>query len=151
MSEPVVIEVHGTPAPQGSKIRNRYGAVYESNRNVAPWREAIRAEAQRQVLVPLAGAVFCRITFRMPRPQGHYGTGRNAGRVRNGAPGLPAGKPDIDKLARAVLDGLTDGGAWKDDGQVIKLDAMKMYALPGMPTGCRIELHCADAISGERT
>jgi crossover junction endodeoxyribonuclease RusA len=147
MSEPVVIEVHGTPAPQGSKIRNRYGAVYESNRNVKPWREAIRAEVQRQVLVPLAGAVICRITFRMPRPQGHYGTGRNAGQIRKGAPGLPAGKPDIDKLVRAVLDGLTDGGAWKDDGQVVKIDAMKVYTATGTPTGCWIELREI----GERT
>ena len=145
----MVIEVHGTPAPQGSKIRNRYGAVYESNRNVAPWREAIRAEVQRQVLVPLAGAVVCEIVFRMPRPKGHYGTGRNAEYVRKGAPGSPASKPDLDKLVRAVLDGLTDGGAWKDDGQVVALAARKMYAWPGTPTGCRIALYEAD--SGERT
>lgn len=145
MSEPVVIEVHGTPAPQGSKIRNRYGAVYESNRNVAPWREAIRAEVQRQVLVPLAGGVVCEVVFRMPRPQGHYGTGRNAGSVRKGAPGEPAGKPDLDKLCRAVLDGLTDGGAWKDDGQVVALAARKTYALPGIPAGCRITLHETNA------
>jgi Holliday junction resolvase RusA-like endonuclease len=125
--------------------------VYESNRNVAPWREAIRAEVQRQVMVPLAGAVACEITFRMPRPQGHYGTGRNAGQVRKGAPDFPASKPDLDKLCRAVLDGLTDGGAWKDDGQVVMLLAGKIYPEPGMPTGCRITLHCAAAISGERT
>jgi crossover junction endodeoxyribonuclease RusA len=152
MSEPVVIEVHGTPAPQGSKIRNRYGAVYESNRNVKPWREAIRAEVQRQALVPLAGAVYCRITFWMPRPTGHYGTGRNAGTVRKSAPDYPAGKPDVDKLARAVLDGLTDGGAWKDDSQVVTLTARKAYALPGIPPGCVIMLYeldaHADAISG---
>ena len=147
MTGPVVIEVHGTPAPQGSKIRNRYGAVYESNRNVAPWREAIRAEAQRQVLVPLAGPVLCRITFRMPRPKGHYGTGRNAGQVRNGAPEFPASKPDIDKLARAVLDGLTDGGAWKDDSQVVTLIVHKVYAQASAPPGCWIRLE----ETGERT
>jgi len=138
---PVVIEVRGIPAPQGSKIRNRYGAVYESNRAVGPWREAIRAEVQRQILAPLAGAVICEITFRLGRPKGHYGTGRNAGSVRPGAPAVPAGKPDLDKLCRAVLDGLTDGHAWKDDGQVFTLIARKVYALPGMPTGCRITLH----------
>ena len=108
MTGPVVIEVHGTPAPQGSKIRNRYGAVYESNRNVAPWREAIRAEVQRQVLVPLAGAVLCRITFRMPRPKGHYGTGRNAGQVRNGAPECqPASRTLTSWPARSLTDSQT--------------------------------------------
>jgi Holliday junction resolvase RusA-like endonuclease len=149
----VVIEVHGIPAPQGSKVRNRYGAIYESGKTVAPWREAIRAEVQRQVTVPLAGAVRCWITFRLPRPRGHYGTGRNGGTIRHSAPVYPAGRPDLDKLARAVLDGLTDGGAWKDDGQVVMLLAQKVYALPGMPAGCRIELHVtdasADAISGD--
>jgi crossover junction endodeoxyribonuclease RusA len=145
MSEPVIIEVHGTPAPQGSKIRNRYGAVYESNRNVAPWREAIRAEVQRAMLVPMAGPVDCRVVFRMPRPQGHYGTGRNAGQVRKSAPARPASKPDIDKLARAVLDGLTDGGAWKDDGQVVTLVVHKVYALPEAPPGCWIRLEETDA------
>lgn len=147
----MVIEVHGTPAPQGSKVRGRYGSVYESNRNVAPWREAVRGETQRLGMMPLAGPVACLITFRMPRPKGHYGTGRNAGQVRKGAPRFPASKPDIDKLARAVLDGLTDGGAWKDDGQVIMLTAVKTYGNPG----CRIELRetdaYADAIKGERT
>jgi crossover junction endodeoxyribonuclease RusA len=121
--------------------------VYESNRNVAPWREAIRAEVQRQVMVPLAGAVHCEITFRMPRPQGHYGTGRNAGQVRPGAPAYPASKPDLDKLIRAVLDGLTDGGAWKDDGQVVALAARKMYVPTYLSAGCRIRLACADAHS----
>jgi crossover junction endodeoxyribonuclease RusA len=149
MSEPVVIEVHGTPAPQGSKIRGRYGSVYESNPNVKPWRDAVRGETQRLGMVPLAGPVDCRILFRMPRPKGHYGTGRNAGKVRNSAPSYPASKPDLDKLCRAVLDGLTDGGAWKDDGQVVKLIALKMYAVSGLPTGCRITLIDADA--GERT
>jgi crossover junction endodeoxyribonuclease RusA len=155
MSEPVVIEVRGIPAPQGSKIRNRYGAIYESNRSVGPWREAIRAEVQRQMPGPIAGAVFCEITFWLGRPKGHYGTGRNAGSVRAGAPAVPAGKPDLDKLCRAVLDGLTEGGAWKDDGQVFTLVSRKLYALPGRPAGCRILLHDADArayeIAGEQT
>ena len=147
MSDPVVIEVRGIPAPQGSKVRNRYGAVYESSRAVKPWREAIRAEVQQQMPAPLAGAVTCWIAFYMARPKGHYRTGRNAHLLRDGAPARPAGKPDVDKLARAVLDGLTDGGAWKDDGQVVTLTALKVYATRGTPTGCRIELRETDARS----
>lgn len=147
MSEPVVIEVHGTPAPQGSKIRGRYGSVYEANPNVKPWRDAVRGETQDLGMIPMSGPVDCRIVFRMPRPKGHYGTGRNAGQVRKSAPEFPASKPDIDKLARAVLDGLTDGGAWKDDGQVVTLIVHKVYALPEAPPGCWIRLE----ETGERT
>jgi Holliday junction resolvase RusA-like endonuclease len=53
---------------------------------------------------------------------------------------VPAGRPDIDKLARAVLDGLTEGGAWLDDGQVVTLHASKVYATEDYPPGCTIEI-----------
>ena len=124
----IKISVDGSPAPQGSKVRNRAGAIYESSRKVGPWREAVRAETQRAVTRPLAGAVSAQITFRLLRPKQHFGTGRNAGAVRGAAPDFPFGKPDLDKLARAVLDGLTAGGAWTDDAQVVTLEASKMYA-----------------------
>jgi Holliday junction resolvase RusA-like endonuclease len=35
--------------------------------------------------------------------------------------------PDLDKLTRAVLDGLTRAGVWADDGQVVELRATKCY------------------------
>jgi len=38
----------------------------------------------------------------------------------------PVVKPDIDKLIRAILDGLT-GVAFKDDAQVVKVIASKNY------------------------
>lgn len=126
----IKITVQGTPAPQGSKTRNRHGAVYESSKAVAPWREAVRAETQAAMAggAPLAGPVAVLVTFRMRRPQSHYRTGRNAGLLRGTAPGYPHGKPDLDKLVRAVLDGLTAGGAWADDAQAVRITAAKMYA-----------------------
>jgi Holliday junction resolvase RusA-like endonuclease len=39
---------------------------------------------------------------------------------------MPTVPPDLDKLIRAVLDGLT-GVAYKDDGQVVKITAVKIY------------------------
>ena len=45
----------------------------------------------------------------------------------------PTGKPDVDKLSRAILDSLT-GIAYEDDSQVVKLTAQKVYtyAAPGV-------------------
>jgi crossover junction endodeoxyribonuclease RusA len=138
----IVIEVSGKPAPQGSKRHVGGGRMIEMSKAVGPWREAVRAETQRVMHGHgiLGGAVRCTVIFRMPRPAGHYGTGRNATRIRPGAPHWPAGKPDLDKLARAVLDGLTSGGAWKDDSQVIIMNVRKIYAVADLPPGCRIEL-----------
>ena len=35
-----IIRVDGVPAPQGSKIRTRYG-MREASKRVGPWREAV--------------------------------------------------------------------------------------------------------------
>src|SRR5215469_6633367 len=124
-----VISVAGVPAPQGSKRHVGNGRMVEASKAAGPWREAVRAETQRIAGgCPAECPVRVVIVFRLPRPQGHYGTGRNAGTVRPSAPAYPAGRPDLDKLARAVLDGLTMGGAWRDDSQVCHLQAQKIYS-----------------------
>ena len=138
----IEIIVRGIPAPQGSKRHVGNGRMIEMSKAVGPWREAVRGETQRKVREPMAGAVRVRIWFWLPRPKGHYRTGRNANLLRDGAPVVPSGTPDIDKLCRAVLDGLTSGGAWKDDGQVAELVARKLYVVDGagMSPGARIEI-----------
>ncbi len=79
--------------------------------------------------VPLKGPVSTSLLFCFPRPVGHFGTGRNSGRVRAGAPRYPAtqGSGDIDKLVRACFDALTDAAVWRDDSQVVKQWAEKVW------------------------
>jgi len=113
--------------------------MIEMSKAVGPWREAVRAETQRVALIPLAGAVSVNVDFYMPRPASHFRTGRNAHLLRDQAPEHPIGKPDLDKLVRAVLDGLTMGGAWKDDSQVVKMDVTKLYAVKAAAR-CEIEV-----------
>src|SRR5690606_1470441 len=106
-----------------------------------PWAEAVSWAAKAALQGRSFGAspVMVYLDFVMPRPKGHLGTGKNAGQVRAGAPGIPTTKPDIDKLARLVLDALT-GLAWRDDSQVARLSAAKhwtepdteFYATPGV-------------------
>ena len=137
------IIVRGIPAPQGSKRHVGNGRMVESSKAVGPWREAVRGETQDVMAdkLVLPGPVKVRIRFLLTRPQSHYGTGRNAGIIRPAMTwAQPDGRPDIDKLARAVLDGLTMGGAFKDDGQVIDLHASKHYTLTGTAPGCTIEI-----------
>ena len=141
------IVVRGIPAAQGSKRHVGNGRMVESSRAVGPWREAVRAETQRAMngREPLSGAVQVDASFYLPRPKSHYRTGRNAHLVKDGAPRRPFGKPDLDKLARAILDGLTAGSAWADDGQVALLVTSKDYAITGHPAGCEINLYSMEA------
>ena len=134
----IIVEVRGLPAPQGSKRHVGNGIMVESSKAVGPWREAVRAETQRAMrgAAPATGPVLVTVTFHLARPRSHYRTGRYAGLLKDTAPGFHGAQPDLDKLLRAVLDGLTAGGAWDDDGQVAMVEAAKRYGTPG----CRIEV-----------
>lgn len=136
----ITIKVHGTPAPQGSKRHVGNGVMIESSRAVAPWREAIRHETQRFDGRFPDGPVKVTILFYMPRPQSHYGRRKGQPYVKDSAPDRPVTmkKNDIDKLARAVLDGITEGGALRDDGQVASLHVEKYFADDTFPAGCLV-------------
>lgn len=138
---PVTLIVHGHPAPQGSKRafmgRRADGTpvarvIESSHDRVKSWRQAVVDEArawQAQLggRPPLDGPVEAHMTFVLPRPKGHYGTGRNARVLKPSAPLYPAGKPDLDKLARSTSDALT-GIVWHDDAQVARSVLAKVYA-----------------------
>ena len=129
----ITITVIGLPAPQGSKRHVGNGRMVESSKAVGPWREAVRAETQLAMkgLTPLQGALWVTLDFALPRPKGH--TGRRG--LRMSAPLWPATRPDIDKLARAALDGLVAGGALPDDARVCRLEVEKSYADDEHPPG----------------
>jgi crossover junction endodeoxyribonuclease RusA len=125
-----------TPAPQGSKRHVGGGRMVESSAKVRPWREAVRQEALATGLTITAQPVFLRLSFTFARPKGH----RNAkGQLRPSAPVDHITRPDLDKLCRSTLDGLT-GVLFCDDSQVAFMVASKAYALPGELEGCTIEI-----------
>ena len=126
-----------TPAPQGSKRHVGGGRMVESSAKVRPWREAVRQEALAIGLPITAQPIFLRLSFTFARPKGH----RNAkGQLRPSAPVDHITRPDLDKLCRSTLDGLT-GVLFCDDSQVAFMVASKAYALPGELEGCTIEIN----------
>ncbi|WP_427017836.1 RusA family crossover junction endodeoxyribonuclease [Pseudarthrobacter sp. P1] len=149
---PLSFTVEGTPGPQGSKNAfavkkgGRYTgrvAVVESSAKVGPWREQVAWAARQCHQGTITGPVSVAIVFYLPRPRGHYGTGRNAGSLRASAPALPAVKPDADKLARSTLDALTTARVYTDDAVVVDLAVKKRYA-DGRPPGAAIEVVAVD-------
>lgn len=125
--------VPGIPATKGS-TKSFYNpkakkvvTMADNRESQKQWEARVTALA-RQAQAPFVTAtpVEVRIVFKLPRPKGHYGTGRNAGQLKNSAPSYPSVKPDVDKLIRAVLDGLT-GVIYRDDAQVVSVAAIKSY------------------------
>jgi len=153
-----MIRVHGTPAPQGSKRAFAHKAtgkivvMEQMADKVKSWRQAVidAADSARAGDLPafkaIDGPVMLTVTFWLPRPAGHYGTGRNAGQVRNSAPRFPWGnkRNDLDKLLRSTMDALTAAGCWTDDSQVICCSAAKYYAPAGRPPGADIHIGSAE-------
>lgn len=145
MGHQLTVTVAGRPAPQGSKARGRNGGLYDMSKGLESWRSAVAAKVRSAL--PAAdwpaeargGPVSASVIFLLPRPRDHYRTGAAAGQVKISAPLYPATRPDVDKLARAVLDALKMSGAIEDDGQVTILTAVKTYGAAGA-TGARIHL-----------
>jgi len=123
--------VVGIAAPQGSKtafVRGGRVSLVESCARVKPYRALISlAASQARKDPPTQQSVGIGITFVFVRPKSHY---TSKGALRAGAPTHP-GKPDIDKLCRAVLDALT-GILYHDDAQVVSLNASKRYGVASM-------------------
>lgn len=133
--------VPGNPAPQGSKSHVGKGVMVESSKALKPWRESIRWAAMHAErigttgpLVQLSGPVMVVLEFVMKRP---------ASTPKRRTP--PAVKrPDVDKLARAVLDALSSAGTWGDDSQVTTLVASKRLAEINETPGVHVRVSAID-------
>lgn len=130
MAPSLHIDVRGNPVQQGSKDaaynpKTGKTVIYEQNSvKQKQWRQQVISDATdaRKAAgwdtVDGAVAVWVDIQFRMPRPVSVSPRRRP----------YPNVKPDLDKLVRNTLDGLTQAGVYKDDAQVIRLTASKRYA-----------------------
>jgi Holliday junction resolvase RusA-like endonuclease len=114
--------IPGKPTPQGSKksfvINGRAILVDASGGNKA-WRklvtETIRAHKD---YIILPGAINVSLAFFMEK-------------AKSNKKEFMTQAPDVDKLARSVLDGITDSEIIEDDSRVIYLTASKKWAEPG--------------------
>lgn len=75
---------------------------------------------------PTTKEIMIQMEFHLPRPKSHFRTGKFKGILKKDAPKYPR-KPDIDNLAKFVLDALNDY-IWVDDSQVTTLFLRKVYA-----------------------
>lgn len=128
--------VYGRPQPRGSKnavlipkrgggwVTNQAGrpitAAKDSNPKSGDWMNSIRAAAAEAFSGELiSGPVRVSFAFHFARPKGHYGSGRNAAKIKPTAPVEHIQKPDLSKLVRCAEDAIS-GVVWRDDCQVVE-------------------------------
>lgn len=133
MRPPISFFVAGLPKPAGSKRGffipklNRV-AIVDACKGSKDWKVDVKHEAQAKYSGdPWDCPIALRLTFFMPRPKGHFRTGKHASMLRNSAPFYPLTKPDVLKLARGVEDALT-GIIYKDDCLIVEEHLFKKYA-----------------------
>lgn len=120
----IEFSVRGLPVPQGSAKAfpnpNGGSIVVTQTPKLKAWREAIASEARKVAPSSLiTECISIDMVFNFDRPKSRK---KDVFMVT---------RPDIDKLARAVLDGCTDV-IWKDDSQVYNMHAFKGYGVPGV-------------------
>lgn len=116
----ITLEVFGDPAPQGSKRVFNGRVVEAAGQKLKVWRKAI-ADA----CLPFTdqniwlGPIRLEVDFYLARPK----------TVKQNKRPFPIVPPDLDKLIRAVGDGIGQSEMiWGDDSQIVELSGSKRYA-----------------------
>ena len=135
-------EPKGQPRPRA--FARKMGAVHVArfyDSDVADgWKNAVTLAiieaARKDKWLPTMHAVSVSLNFAMPRPKSHSG----AKGLKPSAPVHHVGKPDVDNLAKLVLDRITRSERiWRDDSQVVSLTVHKFWAVAN-EQGCSVSI-----------
>lgn len=99
---------------QGGKVRTYTPKI------TATYENLVKLKAEKQFKHPLDGSISLAIRFYLPRPKRLIWKRRPMPEVYSDK------RPDIDNLAKAVIDGL-NGIAFRDDGQIADLHVTKKF------------------------
>lgn len=132
------LRIDGVPEPAGSpkviRVKGRPFIVWQQG---VKWKKIVVKQAAEQLgetpLIP--GPVRVECVFYMPKP-------------KKPMFGVPATKPDIDKLLRATLDGLS-GLAYEDDARIIELYSRVEYE-GSLGVGCQVRVESATTSTGAK-
>lgn len=129
---PDVLEfrVYGTPASKGSIQPFAHGGFRPDDRELEYWQDNVREAAQRALAgrPAMVGALLFEATFYVHRPMTHHDHEYSAE------------TPDLDKLERAVYDGITKSRAWRDDKQASKNITEKRYVTASESKGVKVRI-----------
>ena len=131
------IKVDGLPVaqPRPRVYRDKAGNVraVSGNARVNQWKKLIEsAVAEQYQGETVEGPSTLKVLFVLPRPKRL---------MRKKDPDRPIRhdrRPDLDNLVKAVKDSLRAAGVWKDDSQVCRLLAHKVYGSKQGESGARI-------------
>ena len=117
----------GKPKTQGSTcamIHRRTGTPMvrqEAETELKRWRKSITVAARtspKRPEKPIQGGVRVEARFHILKPKSNTDAMASTRNTTG----------DLDKLLRALLDGISDAGWWNDDAQVVEINATKVWS-----------------------
>jgi Holliday junction resolvase RusA-like endonuclease len=116
--------IYGHAEPAGSKrpVTPKHGGrafVIDANPKAAKWKKQIAQIVGEKYRGPLLDCpLMAQFVFYRVRPGNHFGSGRNAGKLKASADRFPLPAPDVLKTARAVEDAL-QGVVYVNDSRIV--------------------------------
>ena len=107
--------------------RGNFVMTYDDKKS-KNWKKLVAMEARRNGCEPLEGPLKMTLTFRLKKP-------KSAPKSRI----WPTVRPDLDNYVKGCKDGV-NGICYKDDSQVVILEAIKEYATDDFPPGVLIKI-----------
>lgn len=104
--------------------RGKFIATYDPQKGDK--QDFLSIVQKKAPLEPLDRPLKVEINFYFSRPGNHFGTGKNAGVLKQTAPTFHISKPDTDNLAKFVLDAMNKV-YWMDDSRICTLVVTKKY------------------------
>lgn len=128
------LRIPGKPVPLSRTGHGQFGGKYlaasssqQIGRVVDAWERAGLKRFDDDLALDLTAV------FLFARPASHYGTGRNAGVLKERCKrAQPTGRPDLDNLLKLICEAL-QGNAFKDDSRIVVLRGTKAYAPDDQP------------------
>jgi Holliday junction resolvase RusA-like endonuclease len=133
--------VEGIPKPKKRPRFRQFNGIVQSytDKGTREYEDHVRLTSQTAMgtTEPIETAVGVYMYIRLPIPKSH-----SKKRTEDCLEGRekPIKKPDIDNLAKSLLDGM-NGVVFKDDSQIVSLHCTKVYSSePGVDIMVREEL-----------
>lgn len=86
--------------------------------------------AKFQPKIALVGDIMLKLIFTIPYPKKYYRTGKFKHLLKDNVPEYVVTRPDLDNYCKYIMDVLQPN-FYKDDSQVVKLQAEKVYGIKG--------------------
>jgi Holliday junction resolvase RusA-like endonuclease len=126
--------VYGKPLAQKRHrhfSRGKFVRVYDPSKadKTDLQQVLLQFKSENNITKPIEGSLAMKVVFNFERPKSHYRTGKYAGLVKESAPIEHTNKPDLDNLAKFVLDSMNKM-IFNDDSQISNLLLIKNWCEP---------------------